>query len=425
MAITGKLFNSLTFGDVNSSDYGIYISGEGVFNAPSRAVEMISVPGRNGAISLDLGRYDNITVEYPAGVFGDDNVNFRERLSDFRNAILAQKGYQRLTDTYHPEEFRMALYADGLEVAPVHYNEAGEFTLKFNCKPQRFLVEGEETLTITSGETITNPTLFESGPLFEVEGYGAINFNDYEIEFDPDFLGEIHLRDAIMSSLKENQTKTYPLDLSECLNGDEIFQKPGSVQLFGFLELSIPAGYHCDNAVVTQITPGYNSRIDSYAQFFIVRWELDGLVLFRKGTSSNYTVRVSFATDIKDSNDQVLSRISAEYENVVFYDGDSSTGISAAMTITQDYQNILRDRSKYTITTPTLWAYSTMSSLGHPTYIDCEIGEAYKYEDGEYISLNPYIDLGSDLPALAAGENEITFDNTISSLKVVPRWWKL
>ena len=34
--------NSITFGGVNSADYGIYISGEGVFNAPKRDVEMIN-----------------------------------------------------------------------------------------------------------------------------------------------------------------------------------------------------------------------------------------------------------------------------------------------------------------------------------------------------------------------------------------------
>ena len=68
---------------------------------------------------------------------------------------------------------------------------------------------------------------------------------------------------------------------------------------------------------------------------------------------------------------------------------------------------------------------STKSVLGDPTYIDCDLGEAYKLEGGVPVSLNAYIDLGSQLPALAVGENEITFDNTVTDLKVVPRWWKV
>lgn len=67
MAIkTGEIFNSLVFGGVNSADYGIYITGEGVFNAPKRAVNMVAVPGRNGSIAIDQGHWENIEVTYPA-----------------------------------------------------------------------------------------------------------------------------------------------------------------------------------------------------------------------------------------------------------------------------------------------------------------------------------------------------------------------
>ena len=107
-------YGKIIFGGVDSSDYGIYISGEGVYNAPERDVELVNVPGRNGAIALDQGRYNNIKVTYPAMVLEADQEHFRERLSEFRNAILSQKGYQRLEDSYHSDEFRMGVYHDGL-----------------------------------------------------------------------------------------------------------------------------------------------------------------------------------------------------------------------------------------------------------------------------------------------------------------------
>ena len=46
-------WGQIIFGGVDSSDYGIYISGEAVYNAPQRAVEFVDVPGRNGAIAID------------------------------------------------------------------------------------------------------------------------------------------------------------------------------------------------------------------------------------------------------------------------------------------------------------------------------------------------------------------------------------
>ena len=80
-------WGKLIFGGVDSSEYGIYITGEAVYNAPERDVEFIEVPGRNGSIAMDKGRYKNITVTYPAGTFGKTREEFRDTLSDFRNVV--------------------------------------------------------------------------------------------------------------------------------------------------------------------------------------------------------------------------------------------------------------------------------------------------------------------------------------------------
>ena len=44
IAPTGAIFKTLTFDGVDSDDYGIYITGEAVFNAPTRDVNMITIP---------------------------------------------------------------------------------------------------------------------------------------------------------------------------------------------------------------------------------------------------------------------------------------------------------------------------------------------------------------------------------------------
>lgn len=168
------VFNSFTFDGQNSLDSGIYITGEAVFNAPERVVEMISVPGRNGALAIDQGRFENIEVTYPAGCFADGQTAFAEKVGAYRNILASRYSYKRLTDTYHPDEFRLGLYKSGLEVAPVRYNSAGQFEITFDCKPQRWLVSGETSQTYTRSGTITNPTLFPSRPLLAVTGSGIL-----------------------------------------------------------------------------------------------------------------------------------------------------------------------------------------------------------------------------------------------------------
>jgi hypothetical protein len=68
---------------------------------------------------------------------------------------------------------------------------------------------------------------------------------------------------------------------------------------------------------------------------------------------------------------------------------------------------------------------STESVLGDPTYIDCEVGEAYKIQNGDYVSLDGYIELGSNPPKLTPGENVITHTENITQLDVTPRWWRI
>lgn len=172
------LFNSFTFDGENSLDNGIYISGEAAYNAPERAVEMITVPGRNGAIAMDQGRFENIEVTYPAGCFASDEEGFANKIAEFRNILASRYSYKRLTDTYNPDEFRMALYKSGLEVETAIHNSAGEFDITFDCKPQRWLVSGETMRVFTSNGTITNPTLFDAKPLLVVTGYGDIGIGN-------------------------------------------------------------------------------------------------------------------------------------------------------------------------------------------------------------------------------------------------------
>lgn len=173
------VFKSLTFDGINSLNYGIYVTGEAVYNAPERAVEMVTIPGRNGALAIDQGYFENIEVSYPCGCFADTQADFAEKVSAFRNAIGSRYSYKRLTDEYNTDEYRLGLYKSGLEVSAVRYGTAGQFDITFDCKPQRWLTSGETPVAVSS--RLTNPTDFESKPLIEVTGTGVLGINNYSL----------------------------------------------------------------------------------------------------------------------------------------------------------------------------------------------------------------------------------------------------
>lgn len=170
--------NYFVYDNIDSRTYGVYISGSGVFNAPERNVEFISVPGRNGDLIGNEKRFENITVTYPAYLY----ANFKTNIQSFRNAMLSKTSYCRLTDSYHTDEYRKAIYTGDFEASPTKMLSAAEFDISFYCKPQRFLTSGESTTTITtSGTTITNPTLYPSQPQITVTGYGDMYIGSQKI----------------------------------------------------------------------------------------------------------------------------------------------------------------------------------------------------------------------------------------------------
>ena len=174
-------YNSFTFGTINSADFGIYIGGEGTFNAPERRGEMITIPGKNGALFLDEGAFENIELTYPAFNYEEDLETFRTKLADLRNALCSQIGYQRLADTFHPDEYRLAVFKSGLDVSPIKYNTASEFNIVFDCKPQRFLVDGDREILPTEWSDVQTAT----GEIVTIDSDGSLAVKALEVSLSP------------------------------------------------------------------------------------------------------------------------------------------------------------------------------------------------------------------------------------------------
>lgn len=160
---------NLTFNGVDSLSLGVAISGEGSYDAPSRDMTSFTIPGRNGTLLYDNGRFNNITVSYPAFVIG----NLPTTAADIRAWLMTPTTYARLEDDYHTDEFRMGIFSGTASFNTTAWNQHAEFTIKFNCKPQRYLKSGESAVAATNGGTISNPTDFTALPIITVTGTGS------------------------------------------------------------------------------------------------------------------------------------------------------------------------------------------------------------------------------------------------------------
>ena len=425
------LFKSLRYGDIDTKEYDVYISGDAVFNSPARDVEMIEIPGRNGAYALDKRRYKNIDVTYPAGLGTKNEAEFRRKIEDLRNALSSKVGYQRLEDDYNGDEYRLAVYKSGLDVNPTMLR-AGQFDIVFDCKPQRFLKIGEIETPVSSGGVITNPTLFDSQPLLRVLGYGKITVNTSDIVVENEDIGDVTLQNEsdlnfdtkyildsnIISLLNTSDTITIPSGLR--IAGGIISRNYPTIRLTD-LEIAQTGTIQCHSQIISKpAPPGGNG-----GQFYIIT---DEPIHFSYGTTDTSKV-IQATITVSYTNNGVASSFTTTMSIGIHYHSGA-----------EEYIEIVKGTNPLSPLPPsgvefatwgnknhigTVTAYSTKNALSEGIYIDLDIGECYMIKNGEIISLNTYVNLGADLPTLKPGANIITYDNTIDELKITPRYWRV
>lgn len=152
-----------------SADFGIVASGSGTFDAPERDVSYISIGGRNGDLVIDNGRFKNKPIKYPVFIHEAFGVNAPR----VREWLLSSKGYGKLQDEYNPDTYRMAVFTGPIDFDMQFLNRIGEATLRFYCKPQRFLVDGDIPVAFSAAGSLYNPTTQIARPFITIYGAGA------------------------------------------------------------------------------------------------------------------------------------------------------------------------------------------------------------------------------------------------------------
>lgn len=173
----------ITFNNIESDTYGIQVEIPPSYTMPERDYEVIHIPGRSGDIVIDKKSYKNVPRIYRIAV-GSHTESYDTQVQRISEWLHSASGYARLEDTYDPDVYRMAMYSEENEISNI-YNQAGRTTITFNCKPQRFLKDGDYVIKITASRTIQNKTYQTALPIIDVKGTGegilTINGNPIEI----------------------------------------------------------------------------------------------------------------------------------------------------------------------------------------------------------------------------------------------------
>lgn len=135
----------ITYAGKDLSDFDVRIVRDATGSYAARDVETEQVPGRNGAIVYDNGAFLNVTQPYTMYIPNLDRRRTARRVAAW--LLSHADTYYTLYDDYEPDVYRMARFVGPLDVA-ARLERYGTAQLTFDCKPQRFLAAGPDTITV-------------------------------------------------------------------------------------------------------------------------------------------------------------------------------------------------------------------------------------------------------------------------------------
>lgn len=173
-----KLKRTFTYGGRESASFGLYISKEPTYPLGLRKVETYSIPGRNGALHVDTGCYEEFDLELELMLQGDHAT--ASEIASWLNIGRGKPLELRISSW--PGIYFMAVPKSTGDMAWL-LNNFNSIKMKFRCAPQKFLDGVEPTtwpiLSATTGQVLalTNPTSEPSSPLISIYGNRASTIN--------------------------------------------------------------------------------------------------------------------------------------------------------------------------------------------------------------------------------------------------------
>ena len=158
------------FKDKTSEDFGLVVQTPPTYSYPERDVTVTHIPGRDGDIIIDNKSFKNVDRSYLVGLKYPFSSGYYDNFQEILNWLESSKGeYAILEDSYDSEVYRYASFQSSGDTTD-YFGQAGAMTIKFNCKPQRFLKYGNKE-TKYSGQTfeIENASTYTSLPVITID----------------------------------------------------------------------------------------------------------------------------------------------------------------------------------------------------------------------------------------------------------------
>ena len=163
----------LVYKEISSLEYGLIIAEKNSYIGAQRDVTFTSVPGRNGDLIIDNGRYKNVNVTYKLSLINRKPVDFGDLARLIKVWLLREQGYFKLWDVYDERYFRLAAIAQEVNIEQ-QLKQVGSLSLTFNAKPFKYSYEGQKPIILDKSQALYNAEAFPAKPYIKIVGSGDI-----------------------------------------------------------------------------------------------------------------------------------------------------------------------------------------------------------------------------------------------------------
>ena len=194
------MISTIIYNGRSFSEFGVFADLSQTLGSPEKDYDFISIPGRNGDLSIFNDKFKDIEFAVHCYIKNDFVQNYRN-LIDFLNE---SHGYLRFETSKEPDYYREALFLGEVDPIVRPFNRNGSFDLAFRCHPQRWLKSSLEMIDVGANYKIFNPTNMPAKPLIRFIGNGELRF-----VVDEEIIGKITIRNNASPSYVDIDCETY------------------------------------------------------------------------------------------------------------------------------------------------------------------------------------------------------------------------
>ena len=165
-----------TYKGIKSKEMHLRVLNDVSFASPSRDVKMIQVPGRDGDLVMDNGRYESVIRSILCRLEAPTGTNVETLISQINNWLIDDAGFHPFTWENDPD-FKYLARVEKDVVSQRVLSRFGKTIIDFRIHPIKYLKSSLIEQQITSGTNVENPFSIEAKPMIRIVGNGDMTLN--------------------------------------------------------------------------------------------------------------------------------------------------------------------------------------------------------------------------------------------------------